>query len=381
MSRPRLPTAPDASFGSLMAQVRALEGARLASAVPPDCLRPRPWRGLAGFATSYLLYAGALVAVAHAHWVLQLPLYLLAGLGGWGLHCIAHDCGHQSFSRSRRLNSVIGQLALLPLLYPFHAWRHVHNLHHLHTNHLELDTDWRPLSAEVHARLPRWERLLYSATRSWAFWAGTIRYWALSAFRPGFFPKREMRRDAWQSIVVVLVAGLVYLALLAHATGAWGLLRYFVCPWLAIHLWFSTTTLMHHVRGDLPFLPGTHWTPNASRLLLTVDYRYPRPLEFLTHYISLHTAHHVVPAVPFYHLPAAQAALKQAYPGLLREHRFSFAQLLHILRDCRFYDSRRGYYRSARRAGRDEPLAAGEAVHAADATAAAPDDASRCTAR
>ncbi|MCW7541930.1 fatty acid desaturase [Aquabacterium sp. A7-Y] len=345
MPRPTFPRAPDARFEALTRRVRSLDGVRLAEAIPPACFEPQPWRGLLGFALSYALYGLALAGVAHApHWLYWPPLYVLAGLGGWGLHCIAHDCGHQSFSRSRLLNTVVGQAALLPLLYPYHAWRHVHHLHHRHTNHLELDTDWRPVSAEVHARMPPLDRALYSATRSWAFWAGTMRYWWVCTFRPGFFPERAMRREVRRSTLVVGLAGGLCLALLLRLAGPRGLLLYGVLPWVSIHAWFSATTLMHHVRSDLPFLSSAYWTPNAGRLLLTTDYRYPWLLELLTHHISLHTAHHVAPAVPFYHLPRAQAALMQAFPGMVTQRRFSFGELLEVLRFCRFFDPERGYY-------------------------------------
>ena len=91
-------------------------------------MQPSVARGFAGLAVSLSVYVGAIVAIALVdRWYLVAPLLVVAGLGGWGLHCIAHECGHGSFSRNRRLNFVIGQFALLHLLYPFHAWRHVHN--------------------------------------------------------------------------------------------------------------------------------------------------------------------------------------------------------------------------------------------------------------
>ena len=94
-------------------------------------------------------------------------------------------------------------------------------------------------------------------------------------------------------------------------------------------MWFSITTLMHHSAEDIPYLTREYWTRNASRLLVTTDYTYPRWLLFLTHNISLHTAHHVSPAVPFYHLRKAQAALKQAYPEMMRVEKASAPALEH----------------------------------------------------
>ena len=236
-----------------------------------------------------------------------------------GLHCIAHDCGHGSFSRSRKLNYAIGHISLLPLIYPFHAWRHVHNMHHSGANHLELDTDWRPLPAgSVRPDVPVAEGRVHLDPHLGVL-GGTIDYWVESGFRPGFYPKAGQRREVRRSIMFVAAVAVPYFAALVYFTGVPGLLLYFVAPWIATHAWFSATTLMHHSSSDVPYLTAEYWTRNASRLLVTTDYVYPKWLLFLTHNISIHTAHHVAPVVPYYNLPKAQAMLKERYPGMVRD--------------------------------------------------------------
>lgn len=359
------PSAPDEHFERFLRQSQQIEGERLAGDIPREYFEPRIARGLLGFAVSWLLYAGAIAGVAWTpNWLLRIPLWVVAGLGGWGLHCIAHDAGHGSFSRSRKFNYAVGHLSLLPLVYPFHAWRHVHNMHHSSTNHLELDTDWRPLPAGMYDRMPLRAKLVYVSTRTWAFWGGTIDYWLKSGFRPGFFPRAQQRRDVRRSMAFVLVVAVPYLACLGYLTGIEGVVIYFVLPWLATHAWFSATTLMHHSASDLPYLTSDYWTRNASRLLLTTDYVYPKWLLFLTHNISIHTAHHVAPVVPFYNLPKAQAALKKRYPGMVRERRFSLRQMWEIIRHLHFYDTESGFYTDLSRAkvprDSESALASGE---------------------
>jgi len=345
MATHSIPSAPDPYFEEFLRKAEQIEGEQLASAIPNEYFKPRVARGLLGFAASWALYVGAIVGVAVApHWLLWIPLWVVAGLGGWGLHCIAHDCGHQSFSRSRKLNVAIGHISLLPLMYPFHSWKHVHNMHHSHTNNLELDTDWRPLPTDLYERMPLWEKAIYHGTRTWAFWGGTINYWRASAFRPSFFPKAQARREVRRSIAFVAVVAAIYFPALIHFTGVEGFLLYFVAPWFFTHAWFSATTLMHHSSSEVPYLTDEHWTRNASRLLVTTDYVYPRVLGFLTHNISLHTAHHVAPIVPFYNLGRAQAALKQSYPSMVRERRLRFTHLWGILRRLHFYDTESGFY-------------------------------------
>jgi omega-6 fatty acid desaturase (delta-12 desaturase) len=345
MTKSVIPTDPDPRFTEFIEKSNALDGAKLAAAIPKEYVQPCLARGILGLAVSLSVYVGAIGAMAtFDRWYLVVPLAILAGLGGWGLHCIAHECGHGSFSRNRRLNFMIGHLTLVHLLYPFHAWRHVHNLHHAHTNSLELDTDWAPIPEAVYHRMALRDRMIYISVRTWAVWGGTIHHWLQSGLRPSYFPKREMRRDARRSMVFVAVVGGAYLATLTYFTGWQGLLLYFVAPWFATHVWFSITTLMHHSAEDIPYLTSEHWTRNASKLLVTTDFVYPRWLLFLTHNISLHTAHHVSPAVPFYHLDKAQAALLAAYPEMMRVEQASVRKLWNILRNCRFYDPVSGLY-------------------------------------
>ncbi|MFG3024977.1 fatty acid desaturase [Streptomyces sp. NPDC048254] len=345
------PSAPDAHFDDFLRRSRQIEGERLADAIPKEYFQPRVARGLLGFAVSWALYAGAVAGLLWSpNWWLRIPLWVVAGLGGWGLHCIAHDCGHGSFSRSRRFNHAVGHISLLPIVYPFHAWRHVHNMHHSSTNHLELDTDWRPLPAGMYDRMSLRQKLVYLSTRTWAFWGGTIDYWLKSGFRPGFFPKRQQRREVRRSMAFVLLVAVPYVTMLGWFFGVEGILVCFVAPWLVTHAWFSATTLMHHSASDVPYLTAEHWTRNVSRLLVTTDYVYPRWLLFLTHNISIHTAHHVAPVVPFYNLPRAQQALKRQYPGMVRERRFSFKQMWLIVRRLHFYDTESGFYTDLSRA-------------------------------
>lgn len=342
--RSSMPSAPAEEFEDFMVNVKHLEGQQLAAAIPKELITPDVRKGVKGFLLSAGLYGVSVAAVSKSPRVLWPMLWASAGLGGWGLHCIAHDCGHGSFSRNRKFNYALGQVALLPLAYPFHAWRHVHNLHHGHTNSLELDTDWRPVSKEVFKRMALKDRVVYSSTRTWAAWAGTINYWAESALRPSYFPKKSMRDDVKRSSVITAAVIVPYLIALFRGGGATAVAKYFVGPWVATHSWFSITTLMHHSAEDVPYLSEEHWTKNASKLLVTTDYIYPDWLHFLTHNISIHTAHHVAPVIPFYNLPQAQQALKEAYPGMVREETAGVSKIVRILTKCKFYDPVSGFY-------------------------------------
>lgn len=345
MATLQIPEQVTPKFQRLKDDIQKLEGVRLVDAIPKDLYKPRVWRGMLSFFTNYAVYFAALVAIAYApHWSLYVPLFLIAGLGGWGLFCVAHDCGHNSFSRNRTFNNIIGYISLIPLLYPFHGWRHMHNMHHANTNSYEMDTDWRPVLREQYDRMSRWEKFVYSSTRSWLFWLGTVNYQRHSGFRPSMFAKLEARNEVRRSILFTALVALIGLPTLIYFTGISGLFLYFIGPWIGIHAWFSLTTMMHHISDETPFLTKEHWTFNSSRLLLTTDYMYPKWLLFLTNYISVHTAHHVAPVIPHYNLPEAQAALKKAFPGMVREKPLTIKDVWKVARYHHLYDPVSGYY-------------------------------------
>ena len=160
-------------------RTRGIASADLVRAIPPACFERRPWLALPGIASSVtvaILVYGALIL--NPFWWLLPPLWFVAGTTAWGFYVIGHDCGHGSFSRSRRLNYFVGHLMLTPFLYPFHSWRLLHNRHHANTNSLENDIDWRPLPTGVYRKLPWFQRIVYRLIRTVFWWAGTLHQWA-----------------------------------------------------------------------------------------------------------------------------------------------------------------------------------------------------------
>jgi omega-6 fatty acid desaturase (delta-12 desaturase) len=339
------PSAPDERFEEFMRKAEALEGERLAKAIPRECFEPRVSRGLLGFAVSWAVYLGAVAGLLLApHWLLWIPLWIVAGLGGWGLHVIAHDCGHGSFSRSQRFNDAIGHVALLPLMYPFHAWRHVHYMHHSHANNIELDTDWRPLPPDAFRRLPLWRKAVYGATRTWAFWGGTINYWLSSAFRPSFYPSARMRREVRLSIAFVLLVGVPYLVALTWLTGVGGLLVLFVGPV------GGDARVVQHDDAHAPQRRGRAVPDvralDAQREPAPRDDRLPVPPV-----ARLPDARHRGPHAPPRRAgdpvlqPAPRAGRAQGgYPGMLREQDLRPGELWKIVRSLHLYDTESGFY-------------------------------------
>ena len=54
--------------------------------------------------------------------------------------------------------------------------------------------------------------------------------------------------------------------------------------------------------------------------------------------IFVHVPHHVDMRIPFYELPRAAKAIRDAFPETVREQRFTIRQYLRTTRNCKLYD-------------------------------------------
>lgn len=75
----------------------------------------------------------------------------IQGLVGTGLWVLSHECGHQSFSPSKRLNDTVGWICHSALLVPYFSWKISHGKHHKATGNIERDMVFVPKTREQYA--------------------------------------------------------------------------------------------------------------------------------------------------------------------------------------------------------------------------------------
>ncbi len=310
--------------------------------LPKECFQKDRRKAWSFLSLSVIAAVAGYVAIATLPWFFLPVTWFFTGTALTGWFVVAHDCGHRSFAQRRWVNDLVGHVMILPLLYPFHCWRILHDHHHRHTNKLNEDNAWHPWTDQQYAQSTPMLQFFYRAIRGWFWWTASIVHWATMHFTLANFVKRDHAK-VMLSIATVVIFAAVFFPTLVMTVGVWGVVKFWLMPWLVYHFWLSTFTLVHHINIDTQFRPAATWSAAAAQLTGTVHCNYPRWVEVLCHDINVHIPHHVSVAIPAYNLRMAHECLTQRWGAYIQEREFSLPLLQDIVKQCHVYDSQTAY--------------------------------------
>jgi acyl-lipid omega-6 desaturase (Delta-12 desaturase) len=312
--------------------------------LPKECFKKDRRKAWTKVLIAVVMVALGYFSIAISPWFLLPFAWIFTGTALTGFFVIAHDCGHRSFANRRWVNDLVGHLLMLPLIYPFHSWRIKHNYHHKHTNKLDEDNAWHPIRTEVFQTWgPLRQSIFEGFMRNRLWWVGSIGHWAVVHFDWRNFKAKDQSSVKFSVAVVVLFAAVAFPLLIA-TTGIWGVVKFWLLPWMVYHFWMSTFTIVHHTAADVPFTAANKWNEALAQLSGTIHCDYPRWIEFLCHDINVHVPHHLSTAIPSYNLRLAYSSIKKNWGDYLHdESKFSWALMKEITNKCQLYVTDVGY--------------------------------------
>ena len=331
---------PNLAYDSANSAIRLKD---ILKTLPRECFQKNRRKAWTTVFTSVFMVCLGYTGLTIAPWFLLPCLWIFTGTALTGFFVIAHDCGHRSFAKRRWVNDLVGHVFLLPLIYPFHSWRILHNHHHAHTNKLDEDNAWQPFQPEIYASLGGLGQRGYQLMRGRFWWLASVVHWVGLHFNLSQFSVKD-RDKVKLSVGVVLIFAAIAFPILIATTGIWGFVKFWLLPWLVYHFWMSTFTLVHHTAPEIPFNAPDNWNEAEAQLAGTVHCNYPRWIEFLCHDISVHIPHHISTAIPSYNLRLAHSSLQQNWEAYLHECRFSWSLVKGITDKCHLYTQERGYW-------------------------------------
>jgi len=248
-------------------------------------------------ATWYLMYLSLQVSI----W-LALPLAVLAGALLIRVFIIFHDCGHDSFFRSRLANDITGFCAGVLVMTPYFHWRWEHALHHASSGDLGRrgTGDIWTMTVQEYLEASRGKRFAYRLARN-PFLLFVLAPVYLFVFRERIPVRsagaREKQSVWWVNLAIVgmvLAMGLVfgfvpYLILMLTAMAVAGM--------SGVWLFY-----VQHQFEEVYWEHGEKWDYTAAALQGSSFYKLPAVLQWLSGNIGYHHVHHLSPRIPNYHL-------------------------------------------------------------------------------
>jgi len=216
------------------------------------------------------------------------------------LFIIFHDCGHGSFYRSRRANTVWGYIFGVLTFTACDLWWHEHAIHHATAGNLDrrgVGDIWT-LTAQEYLRGSLWLRLRYRLVRNpvCLFLIGApVMFLIVNRFPSKGAGKKQRKSVHWTNFGILVLA----LTLI----GVMGLKSYFLIQLPIIIIAASAGIwlfYMQHQFKDTYWRRTPEWDFVEMALLGSTYYRLPKILQWFTGNIGFHHIHHLGPRIPNY---------------------------------------------------------------------------------
>jgi omega-6 fatty acid desaturase (delta-12 desaturase) len=266
----------------------------------PDPLKS--WWQVINSVGSYLILWFLMVKSLEISYWLTLVLSVFAAGFLIRIFIIFHDCGHGSFFRSRRMNTIVGIITGLFVFTPYHRWHRDHHIHHQTVGNLDKrgTGDVKTLTVEEYHNLSGWQRFGYRLYRNPFFLFGIspiLLFAVLYRFTKKYMSWRER---LYIHLTNLALAGVIALVILAIGWKAYLLIQLPVLYIATVHgVWLFY--VQHQFRHVL-------WTDSGNWDYMTVAlkgsslFKLPVILNWFTGSIGYHHIHHLSPGIPNYNL-------------------------------------------------------------------------------
>jgi len=306
---------------------------------------PSTLKGVSLFLSDALLYILSLVGVFYIDsMIIKLLLSTFAGVKISTLFVIGHDAAHGNFTGVKWLNPLIARVCFLPSLHNYSLWLIAHNLVHHRWTNLKGKNSWSPVSKGEFDAMPMWrQRLerLYRSPLGLGLYYLIERWW-----KDKFYPYKRLRNKKSvlyfldfvlvASYLIVFLLIIMGMAVISNNDIVLMVVLVFLWPFILWNIQMGFTVYQQHTHEQVPWFESDD--PARQQEAVTLHMVYPKWFDFLSHNIMIHTAHHIHPAIPLYHLPAAQAELKSILHARLIEKVFTPMRFLKTMKKCKLYD-------------------------------------------
>jgi omega-6 fatty acid desaturase (delta-12 desaturase) len=323
--------------------------------IPEAAYENPTWKGLAYFARDLVIYAATMTGLILIHNPFAtIALWVLSGLVISGLFVIAHDAAHGALFSSKRINRVVGTVAMLPSWHVYEGWVLGHNrIHHNYTVREGFDFVWHPYTAAQYRSMSRFERARHRFEWSWlgsgSYFLREVWWQKMIVGTPPARWAKAIRRDrtfVWSFVGIssVLLGLIGWMQSGSVLAVVWLPIKVLVIPFLIFGYIIGSFVHVHHVQPSIRWWKRREWTKFRGQMEGTTVLRARFGLNFFFHWIMVHLPHHVDMRIPMYNLEMATDAIKEAFPGVVHDEPLRFRDFMSNTRQCKLYDFDEGHW-------------------------------------
>ena len=217
---------------------------------------------------------------------------------------IQHDCGHQSFFKSKKVNNIIGTVCSFFSFIPYRYWAKVHNFHHGHCGQIEVWEigDIPTLTVKQYASRNWWGKLRYRIWR-WpivTFVIAPVFYMAISNRIP------TIKLNNWKFMTMAQLKNNFLIAAVYVGLG-WllGWKEFFFIQLLLVFFFGIIAFWFFYVQHQHEFSykqVKKDWDYVLAAVRGSSYYKLPKVFQWLTGNIGIHHIHHLSSLIPNYNL-------------------------------------------------------------------------------
>jgi omega-6 fatty acid desaturase (delta-12 desaturase) len=215
---------------------------------------------------------------------------------------IFHDCGHGSFTRSKKANRIIGIIAGILTFTPYDRWTDSHRIHHATVGNLDkrgVGDVWT-LTVEEYLALPKWKQTFYRIFRNPVVMLGigaVLMFLITNRLtRKSNTRKQKLNIYLTNAFILLIAAGMSFLI----GWKAYLLIQlpimYFASV-IGVYLFY-----LQHQYEDVIWSRDAGWNYKEMALHGSSFFKLPGLLRWFTGSIGYHHIHHLGPTIPNYNL-------------------------------------------------------------------------------
>lgn len=269
--------------------------------------KPSAWRATWQLVSTLVMYFAGWTAMFHvvknpsiSLWFL-LPLFLVSGGLLVRVFIIFHDCCHNSFFKSEKLNRIVGFITGVLAFTPYKHWRWEHSIHHATSGDLDrrgVGDIWT-LTVDEYLKLSRKERIVYGMVRNPVilFLIAPVYLFVVRERIPSAKASPLTRRAVWFTNL-----GLLAMAAIGCLIFGWAFLPLqlgVIAIAATAGVWMFY--IQHQFEG-VYWERHEHWEYTSAALEGSSFYKLPKVLQWFTGNIGYHHVHHLSSKIPNYHL-------------------------------------------------------------------------------